>query len=57
MAYKLEILASSRVPPVFHVSCLKKFISDKIPVQTILSKLDKEGKIILVPEAVMERRT
>jgi hypothetical protein len=35
MAYKLELPTSSRVHPVFHVSCLKKFIGDKIPVQTI----------------------
>jgi hypothetical protein len=35
MAYKLELPASSRVHPVFHVSCLKKVIGNKIPVQTI----------------------
>ena len=46
MAYKLELPASSRVHPVFHVSRLKKVISDKIPIQTILPKLDEEGKII-----------
>ena len=43
--------------PVFHVSCLKKVIGDKLPVQTILSELDEEGKIILEPEAVTETRT
>ena len=37
MAYKLELCASSRVHPVFHVSCLKKVIGDKFPVQTIFS--------------------
>ena len=57
MAYKLELPASSRVHPVFHVSCLKKVIGDKLPVQTIFPKLDKEGKTILKPEAVMETRT
>ena len=57
MAYKLELLASSRVHPVFHVSCLKKVIGDKIPVQTIFLELDEEGKIILEPEAVTKIRT
>jgi hypothetical protein len=56
MAYKLELLASSRVHPVFHVSCLKKVIGDKIPVQTIFPELDEEGKIILDPEAIMDTR-
>ena len=57
MAYKLELPASSRVHPVFHVSCLKKVIGENIPVQTIFPELDEEGKIILEPEAVMETRT
>jgi hypothetical protein len=35
MEYKLELCAYSRVHLVFHVSCLKKVIGDKIPVQTI----------------------
>ena len=47
MAYKLELPTSSRVHQVFHVSYLKKVISDKVPVQTILLELDEEGKIIL----------
>ena len=57
MAYKLELPASSRVHPVFHVSCLKKVIGENILAQTILPELDEEGKIILEPEAVMETRT
>jgi hypothetical protein len=56
MAYKLELPASSQVHPVFHVSCLKKVIGDKIPVQTILPELDEEGKIILEPEAITDTR-
>ena len=57
MAYKLELPASSRVPPVFHVSGLKKYIGDKVPVQTILSELNEKRKVIFEPEAVMETRT
>ena len=56
MAYKLELPTSSRVQPVFHVSCLNKVIGNKILVQTILPKLDEEGKIILDPEVVTETR-
>ena len=56
MSYKLELPASSRVHLVFHVSCLKKAISNKIPIQTILPELDEEGKIILDPEVVNEIR-
>ena len=56
MEYKLELHASSWVHPVFHVSCLKKVIGDKILVQTIFPKLDEEEKIILEPKAVTERR-
>ena len=57
MAYKLELPTTSRLHLVFHVSCLKKVIGDKLPVQTILPELDEEGKIILEPEAVTETRT
>ena len=57
MAYKLELPASSRVRPIFHVSCLKKVIGENLPVQTIFLEFDEEGKIILEPEVVMEIRT
>ena len=44
MAYKLELLASSRVHPFFHVSCLKNVTEDKIPVQTIFQNLMRKEK-------------
>eukprot|EP00253_Pinus_taeda_P009012 PITA_09012 len=55
--YKLELLATSRVHPIFHVSGLTKVIGDKLSAETILLELDEEGKIILEPEAVKEIRT
>jgi hypothetical protein len=45
--YKLELPPYSCVHPVFHVSCLKKVINNKIPIQTSLPELNEEGKIIL----------
>ena len=57
MAYKLELLASSRVHPFFHVSCLKNVIGENLLVQIIFLELDEEGKIILELEAVTETRT
>ena len=57
MAYKLELPPSSLVHLVFHVSCLKKVIGDKLPVQTILPEIDEERKTILEPKAVTEIRT
>ena len=56
MAYKLELPTSSRVHLVFHVSCLKKVIGDKIPIQTIFPKFDGEGKITLELEVITETR-
>ena len=57
MAYKLELPASSRGHPVFHVSCLKKVIGENLPVQTIFPELDEEGKIILEPKVLTKTRT
>ena len=57
MAHKLELPSSSRVHLVFHVSYLKKVISDKLKVQMILPELDGEGNIILEPAEITEIRT
>ena len=57
MSYKLELLTSSWVHPIFHVSCLKKVIGDKIPIQTIFLEFDEEEKVILEPEKFTKTRT
>ena len=49
MAYNLELPASWQVHLVFHVSCLKKVIGDKLVVQKIFPELYEEGKTILKP--------
>ena len=49
ISYKLELPSSSRIHPVFHVSCLKKVIGTNIKAQTILPELDNEGSIIWIP--------
>jgi hypothetical protein len=56
MVYKLELPASLQIHPIFHVSCLKRVIGDKIPIQKILQELDKEGIIILETKVITERR-
>jgi len=57
MTCKLELPTSSRVHPVFHVSCLKKVISGKLlKVQTILPKIYEEGNIILDYKEIIETR-
>ena len=55
MAYKLKLPPYSRVHPIFHVSCIKKVIGDKIPIHTILPEIDEEGKLILIHEMIIER--
>ena len=57
VAYKLELLPYSRVHPVFHVSCVKKFIGTNIRAKTILLELDNEGSIILESETILNRCT
>eukprot|EP00253_Pinus_taeda_P018390 PITA_18390 len=56
VAYKLALLPTAKIHPVFHVSCLKKVIGDNYRIQTILPELDEEGSIWLQPEQVMDTR-
>jgi hypothetical protein len=56
MYYKLELPPSSHVHPFFHVYFLNKVINENIPIQTILPKINEEGKIILELETILETR-
>jgi hypothetical protein len=45
---------SSKLHPIFHVSCLKKVIGTKFQTQTDPPELDKEGSILLQPQAILD---
>jgi hypothetical protein len=53
VAYKLELLDSSRIHPVFHVSQLKKAVGAEITVSSALPSLDTTHQ---VPEKILQRR-
>ena len=54
MAFELDLPTESRVHNVFHVSRLKKVLGHQIVPSTVLPPLDDEGKLVLVPEAIIE---
>jgi hypothetical protein len=56
VAYKLALPTTSKIHPVFHVSCLKKVVGQNCRVQTILPELDEEGSMWLQPEAVLNNQ-
>lgn len=56
MSYELEFPTNSKVHNVFHVSCLKKVLAHNIVLLAKLPPLDDEGKLILVPKAILETR-
>ena len=56
MAYKLALPASSKIHPVFHVSCLKKVVGPNHQVQSTLPELTEEGSIWLQPVAILKTR-
>jgi hypothetical protein len=54
--YKLALPSTSKIHLVFHVSCLKKFVSQNSRFQTIVSKLDEEGSLWIEREVFLNNR-
>ena len=56
VAYELELPEGSKIHNVFHVSCVKKYIGQKIVISNTLPPLDDQGQLTLIPEKVLKTR-
>ena len=54
--YELELSVDSKVHNIFHVSHLKKALGHHVVPSIVLPPLDDEGKLILVPETILDVR-
>ena len=56
MAYEFDLPSYRRVHNVFYVLHLKKELGHCVVPSTVLPPLDNEGKLILVPKAILDSR-
>eukprot|EP00253_Pinus_taeda_P028729 PITA_28729 len=52
VAYELELPQGSEIQNIFHVSCLKKALGQRVTVTDELPPMDDEGHLVLQPEAI-----
>ncbi|XP_070664454.1 uncharacterized protein [Malus domestica] len=56
VAYKLKLPDSSKLHPVFHVSCLKKHLGSQHSPTTPLPIITEKGILQDIPIAILDRR-
>ena len=56
MAYEVEMPENSKIHNIFHVSRLKRVLGKHINPFVDLPPLDNEGKPVLEPKTILERR-
>ena len=56
VAYKLNLPATTKIHPVFHVSCLKKHIGPQVIPVSVLPVIGYDGVRMGNPAAVLSRR-